>query len=286
MPYAQVNGIDHYYEWITGENESPRGVKPVMVFIHGWAGSSRYWRTTARAIASQFDCLLYDLRGFGRTLLDEENRETVLTRGYELETFADDLSEFLNTLGLENVWINAHSMGASIAVFFLNRYGDRVKQAILTCNGVFEYDQRAFEAFYRFGRYVVMLRPQWLGKIPLAPRFFMARFLHRPISASEQKAFLQDFLDADFDIALGTIYTSVSKRATEVMPQEFAQISVPTLLVSGQYDKITPARLGAEAAALNPQVIKYVEIEETGHFPMLEAPDNYLEEIKFFLASV
>ena len=283
MPYVSVNGVNHYYEWITETTESSTAKKPVMVFVHGWAGSCRYWSRTAQAIASRFDCLLYDLRGFGRSQLSSENRDATLARGYELATFADDLSALLDVLGLEQVWLNAHSMGASVAVFFLNRYGDRVKQAILTCNGIFEYDKRAFEAFYRFGRYVVMFRPQWLGQIPLAPRFFMARFLHRPIPAGERQAFLQDFLDADFDIALGTIYTSVSKRATEVMPKEFGQISVPTLLISGQYDKITPAELGAQAAMLNP-AIEYVEILRTGHFPMLEAPEVYLKQMDAFLA--
>lgn len=283
MPYIPVNGVDHYYEWITETTESPTGQKPVMVFIHGWAGSCRYWRTTAQAIASSFDCLLYDMRGFGRSQLASDNRDAVLARGYELETFADDLSMLLKALKLDPVWLNAHSMGASVAVFFLNRYGHQVKQAILTCNGIFEYDKRAFEAFYTFGRYVVMFRPQWLARIPLAPRFFMARFLNQPIPAGERAAFLQDFLDADFDVALGTIYTSVSKQATEVMPQEFQQLKVPTLLVSGQYDKITPAELGYQAAMLNPDVIQYVEIKKTGHFPMLEDPQTYQTSVEKFL---
>ncbi|MEM9002975.1 MAG: alpha/beta hydrolase [Cyanobacteria bacterium P01_F01_bin.86] len=282
MPYVTVNGVDHYYEWITETATSLKGQKPVMVFIHGWAGSSRYWRSTAQAIASQFDCLLYDMRGFGRSQLSSDNRETTLARGYELSTFADDLSGLLDALGIGSIWLNAHSMGASVAVFFLTRYGDRVKQSVLTCNGIFEYDKRAFEAFYLFGRYVVMFRPSWLSRIPLAPRFFMARFLHRSIPASERSAFLQDFLDADFDIALGTIFTSVSKEATEVMPKEFRQISVPTLLISGQYDKITPAQLGAQAAALNPQSIQYIETPKTGHFPMLEDPKTYLQHINSF----
>ena len=284
MPYILVNDVDHYYEWVTETNHPANGSKPVMVFIHGWSGSSRYWRTTAQAITSQFDCLLYDMRGFGRSQLTSEKREAILARGYELDTFADDLSILLDALELEKVWINAHSVGASVGVFFLNRYGDRVRQAILTCNGVFEYDKQAFEAFYRFGRYVVMFRPPWLSHIPLAPRFFMARFLNRPIPAIERKAFLQDFLDADFDVALGTIYTSVSKQATEVMPRAFEEISVPTLLVSGQYDKITPAELGVRAATLNPRMIKYVEIAQAGHFPMLEVPETYLEQVNDFLA--
>jgi proline iminopeptidase len=223
------------------------------------------------------------MRGFGLSQLSPETREDVLARGYELETFADDLAALLDGLDLSTIWLNAHSMGASVAVLFLTRYRDRVRQAILTCNGIFEYDKRAFETFYTFGRYVVQFRPAWLAQIPLAPRFFMARFLSRPIPPGERQAFLQDFLDADFDVALGTIYTSVSKAATETMPQAFAALSVPSLLVSGEKDQITPAPLGRRAAELNPEFLQYVEIKNTGHFPMLEDPDNYLQAVQTFL---
>lgn len=283
MAYVSIFGVDHYYEWITESGTEPVGEKPVMVFVHGWGGSCRYWRSTAQALSPQFDCLLYDMRGFGRSRIASEKREAVLARGYELETFADDLAELLNALDLNQVWLNSHSTGASVAVLFLNQYGDRAKQAILTCNGVFEYDQKAFEAFYKFGGYVVGFRPHWLSKIPFAPRVFMSRFLSRPIPAGERMAFLEDYLEADGDIALGTVYTAVSKRATEVMPLAFQHLNIPSLLVSGEYDKITPAKLGRAAAALNPDMIKYVEIENTGHFPMLEAPQTYLKEVNAFL---
>ncbi|MFM6516675.1 MAG: alpha/beta fold hydrolase, partial [Microcystis panniformis] len=43
-----VRGVPHYYEWIRGSESAQK--KPVMVFIHGWGGSGRYWRSTAAAI--------------------------------------------------------------------------------------------------------------------------------------------------------------------------------------------------------------------------------------------
>ena len=208
--------------------------------------------------------------------------DTIRARGYELDTFADDFVALLDALGIDRVDLNAHSMGGSVAVLMLNRYSDRVHKAVLTCNGIFEYDRVAFEAFYRFGKYVVQFRPQWLAKVPLAPYFFMTRFIHQSIPVEEKRAFLQDFLDADYETALGTIFTSVSKEATEVMPIEFQRLSVPTLLVSGQYDQIIPAELGQKAAALNPQV-QYSLIPKTGHFPMLEAPHIYMEAVTNFL---
>ncbi|MEO0686869.1 MAG: alpha/beta hydrolase, partial [Cyanobacteria bacterium J06649_11] len=198
------------------------------------------------------------------------------------EEYAEDLAVLLDELELERVFINAHSMGASIATLFLNQYQERVEKAILTCSGIFEYDKKSFEAFHKFGGYVVKFRPQWLGKIPLVDRMFMARFLYRSIEAAERQAFLQDFLIADYEAALNTIYTSVSKAQAELMPSEFAKLKVPTLLVSGKYDKIIPAEMGRKAAAMSEQV-EYVMIPNTAHFPMLEDPKTYLEIVGRFL---
>ncbi|NJR75253.1 MAG: alpha/beta hydrolase [Scytonema sp. CRU_2_7] len=299
MPYINVRGVEHYYEWLRKSADTED--KPVIVFIHGWAGSCRYWQGTAHALSEQFDCLLYDLRGFGRSRgkptvakaseavvesieLQSPSAESLAIQKltYELEEYADDLAAFLDKLQLQRVYIAAHSMGASIATLFLNRYPQRVERAILTCSGIFEYDEKAFTAFHKFGGYVVKFRPKWLEKIPFADQMFMARFLRRSIPAVERKAFLQDFLIADYDAALGTIFTSVSKAAAELMPQEFAQLSVPTLLVAGEYDKIIPAEMGRQAAALNDKV-EFVMIPNTAHFPMLEDPTTYLKRVREFL---
>ena len=275
MPTVDIRGVDHYYEWI---RQSDNSSKPVMVFVHGWGGSGRYWRSTAEAIADDFDCLLYDLRGFGRSPLPEDAPDTK----YAMEDYADDLAILLDALNLERVYINAHSMGASIATFFLNRYSERVERAILTCNGIFEYDARAFAAFHKFGGYVVKFRYNWFLKFPFADKMFMARFLHRPINRRDRVAFLEDFLLADYEAAVGTIYTSVSKQAVETMPKEFVKLTVPTLMVSGEKDIIIPAEMGRQAAALNDN-IEYRELPKTSHFPMLEDKTAYLNAVREFL---
>ena len=296
MPYISVRGVEHYYEWV--KNPSAAVVKPIMVFIHGWAGSARYWKSTADALVDQFDCLLYDLRGFGRSrgkptittasqsVIESESTPeksaAIQELTYELAEYAEDLAKLLDELQIPRVDIHAHSMGASIATLFINRYPQRVERGILTCSGIFEYDEKAFTAFHRFGGYVVKFRPQWLSKIPLVDRLFMARFLHKPIPSSERQAFLQDFLQADYEAALGTIYTSVSKTQAELMPQEFAKLQVPILLVSGEYDQIIPAEMGRQAAAQS-DYIDFSIIPNTSHFPMLEDPPTYLQRVQEFL---
>ena len=282
MPYINVRGVDHYYEWI--EKPLSGYNKPVMVFIHGWAGSARYWRTTANALSEKFHCLLYDLRGFGRSQSKVNNvsNDSLTDLSYELEEYARDLGSLLEELKIPQVYLMAHSMGASIGTLFLNIYPQKVNKAILACSGIFEYDEKAFSAFHKFGGYVVKFRPKWLAKIPLVDRIFMARFLARSIAAKERQAFLADFLEADYNAALGTIFTSVSKKQAEIMPSEFSRLTVPTLIVSGEYDKIIPAELGQQAAALN-KVVKFKTIENTGHFPMLEDTASYLLCVRDFL---
>jgi proline iminopeptidase len=282
MAYLEIRGTAHYYEWIVQDGASAPTGKPVMVFLHGWGGSARYWRSTAAVLCDRFDCLLYDLRGFGRSRLPQLHPEATST-DYRLEAYATDLVELLDRLGLERVSLNAHSMGASIAVLLLGSVTDRVDRAILTCSGIFEYDEAAFAAFYQFGGYVVKFRSRWLHQLPLVPQLFMARFLHRSIPATERQAFVEDFTLADEAAALGTIFTSVSLKAVEEMPAAFAAVTVPTLLVAGEFDRIIPAKLGRQAASLNP-AIEYCEIAQTGHFPMLEDPDAYLAAVDRFLS--
>ena len=288
MPYVSVNGVDHYYEWISTQDHPGQkrslDEKPVMVFLHGWAGSARYWRSTAEAIKDEFDCLLYDQRGFGRSHSVSPEQVAINPELNTLESYAEDLNDLLDALNLtQPVYMNAHSMGGSIGLYFLDRYPERVKKAILTCNGSFPYQKWAFELFYFFGAYVVAFRPKWLGKVPFAPQMFMQRFLKGSIPFEEKKAFMADFLMADATASLGTLKAAVSKHATEAMPAAFASLKVPTLMVSGEYDKITPAKLGREAASLSDN-IKYVEMAGTAHFPMMEDAPRYLEITNSFLA--
>ena len=271
-----IRGIEHYYEWICQPSQGEN--KPVLVFIHGWGGSGRYWKSTATALSDRFDCLLYDIRGFGRSSLPEEHSVS-----YDMEEYAEDLALLLEKLNLEQVYLNAHSMGASLATLFITRYPEKVKQAILTCSGIFEYNPITFKLFHFAGTYVVKLRFKWFSDLPAMDRLFMARFLHRPIAAEERKAFLEDYLLADEAAAAGTIYTAVSKHAATVMPEAFTKVSVPTLLVAGEKDIIIPTRLARKAASLNSDNIEYFELPKTAHFPMLEDAPSYLEKVRNFL---
>jgi pimeloyl-ACP methyl ester carboxylesterase len=262
-----------FYEWVTVTGD--RTERPVLVFVHGWGGSARYWKATATALSDRYDCLLYDLKGFGRSQIQAGSTSSLIS-------CVADLMALLAALDVDRLSLIAHSMGSSIAALFLGDHGAKVDRAILTCGGIFEYNERAFQAFYKFGSGVVKFRPKWIAQVPGMDWLVMQRFLHRPLPQSDRREFLEDFLMADNGAALGTMFDAVSGAMAIALPQVYAGLSMPTLMISGQYDRIIPVKLGKAAAALNP-AIEFTVMPDVGHFPMLEDAAAFLVRVRGFL---
>ncbi len=287
MAYIDIAGVPHYYEWIAeGGADIPSGNRPVMVFVHGWGSSARYWRATARALSDTYDCLLYDMRGFGRSSARAQSTPLPYNDprddAYALERYASELLQLLDTLNLSQVSVQAHSMGSSIAALLLSQAPERIQQAVFACGGVFDYNPLTIGLFQRIGGIVVQIRPDWITRIPGMDRLTIARFVNKMPEQTIRQEFLEDYMLADITAGLGTLYTSVSKHASIAQPEAYSGIRCPTLIVSGEKDIIIPSELGKKAAALNDN-IHHVEVPGVAHLPMLEASQEYLKLVREFL---
>ncbi|NJO79111.1 MAG: alpha/beta fold hydrolase [Cyanobacteria bacterium RM1_2_2] len=58
----EIQGFPHAYE-LSAPTDSPI----VLVFVHGWLLSHAYWQPVIEHLSSTYQCLTYDLRGFGRS---------------------------------------------------------------------------------------------------------------------------------------------------------------------------------------------------------------------------
>jgi pimeloyl-ACP methyl ester carboxylesterase len=275
MAYCKVANGEIYYEWVGDAGQKVPTSRPVLVFVHGWGGSLRYWQATARALADTYDCLLYDLRGFGRSRTDAGTTVT-------LADCVADLVQLLAHLGVDRCAVMAHSMGSSIAVLFLQEFGARVDKAVLACGGVFEYDAVAFGIFRQFGKLVVQVRPRWLTQVPGMDWLVMRRFLHRGLPQQDRQEFLEDYLMAEDAAALGTMFDAVSQASAIALPQAYQSLQMPTLMLAGQFDRIIPPPLGEAAARLN-AAIEFTVMPDVGHFPMLEDPAGFVARVRSWL---
>ena len=106
----------YYKDWGTG--------RPV-VFSHGWPLSADSWEAQMLFLAtSGYRCIAHDRRGHGRS--------SQPWNGNEMDTYADDLSELIETLDLKDAVLVGFSAGGGEVARYIGRHGTkRVAKAAL-----------------------------------------------------------------------------------------------------------------------------------------------------------
>lgn len=106
----------YYKDWGTGQ--------PV-VFSHGWPLNADAWDPQVRMMAENgFRAIAHDRRGHGRSGQPWD--------GNDLDTYADDLAQLIETLDLRDVILVGHSTGGGEVTRYIGRHGtERVAKAVL-----------------------------------------------------------------------------------------------------------------------------------------------------------
>src|ERR1700754_2597037 len=97
----------HYKDWGTGQ--------PV-VLSHGWPLNGDAWDPQAQMLADNgFRVVVHDRRGHGRSSQPWD--------GNDLDTYADDLAELIESLDLRDVVLVGHSTGGGEVTRYIGRHG-------------------------------------------------------------------------------------------------------------------------------------------------------------------
>ena len=92
-----------------------------VLLVHGFAMEHRLWLPSIAPLLNQFQFILPDLRGFGRSSHLEIPKECVVNIN------ADDIEQAVNELGIEKLYLGGFSLGGLISMELLKRWGsDRV----------------------------------------------------------------------------------------------------------------------------------------------------------------
>ena len=240
MPYLKSTTgkeeLNIYYEDL--------GKGDPIVFIHGWPLSHQmfeYQMTPLREVG--FRCIAYDRRGFGKS------DQSLNSYGYDV--LADDLKNLLEELDLNNVTLIGFSMGGGEVVRYCSKYNSRRVSRIALVSSVVPYmlktednpDGTPLEVFQDFEKQIRDDRPGFLENF--GKQFYGVGFLSKPVSngildwtsllafAASQKAMIDcmvSFSQTDFR-------------------KELLSITIPTLIIHGDSDKIVAIKPAGEAAA-------------------------------------
>jgi len=255
MPFAQVNGIDLYYE--------VHGDGPVLVFAHGGLGNHLSWWQQVAEFSRRFRCVSFDHRGFGLS------RET--EGGPGPAVFADDLRALLDHLEIERAALVGQSMGGWTVLGFASAYPHRTR-ALVLCDTMAGVEGPGLQAPNRPPR-----RESGMAAISATAlaRDFAARepamnFLYHQISA----------LNVQLDSGTLRRLLTVKNRVEPIVER-----NVPTLIFAGDADEMTPPPV-MEALARQIPHARLVKVSGAGHSVYWEKPGEFNSILSEFLDSV
>lgn len=243
--------------------------KPWVTFIHGAGGSSAIWYKQIRDFRKDFNVLLIDLRGHGRS----KDLKYESLKSYTFKVIGDDVLEVLNHLKIEKTHLVGISLGTIIARDLAERYAYRV-QSMIMGGAVMKLNLR--------GQILMRIGAMFKSVIPylLLYRFFAYIIMPRKKHRESRNFFIKE---------AKKLYQKEFKRwftlIAEVNPLlrffRYKENGIPTLYIMGSEDYmfLPPVKkLVAEH-----QLSTLFVIEQCGHVVNLERPEVFNETAIGFL---
>ncbi len=249
-----------------------KGYGPPLLLLHGWGGSSRYWRSSLEALGDTRTVYALDLPGYGDS--------PPWDGPANIERAAALVVEFANALGLDRFDLTGHSLSTSVAVHVALSIPERVRSLVLTCTSTYrnEFERRAAEQIHRILGLWLRVRRPWMESVPMIYRAAARRFFYRVPSDHVLRESFSDFLRMDRDTGLA--------HAADVTNGDYhavlRQVSVPTLLIGARQDNVMRTAGTPYIAQLIPNC-RLIWMERCGHLPMIERPDLYNRLLREFL---
>jgi YbgC/YbaW family acyl-CoA thioester hydrolase len=247
-----------------------RGDGPALLLVHGFPLDRTIWMHQV-ATLSGWRRIAPDLRGLGEADAPEG--------GYSMGTYADDLARLLDKLRISRAVVAGLSMGGYVAFELLRRHRDRVAGLIL-CDTRAEADTPEAKQ----GRDAMIELARARGAAAVAERM-IPKLLGR-ITRQSQPPLVQRVTEMIARAPVAGIVGALEALrdrpdSTALLPT----ITVPTLVVVGQDDELTPPATARAMAGAIPNAAM-TTIPGAGHVSPLEAPTAVSRVMAEFLEAV
>ncbi len=248
-----------------------RGAGPLLLLVHGFPLDHTMWRRQMEGLASTCRLIAPDLAGFGAS---DARTQPVLG----MQHLADDLAELLDAMRIRQpITLCGLSMGGYIAFEFWKRHGERLERLIL-CDTRAAADSAEAAA----GRRTLAAQILRKGTTDLAAN--MPTRLFAKETFTNQTCVVEQTRGVMLATPPATVAAALLGMADrEDMSDLLPSIEIPTLVLCGEHDRITPAEEMRTMAAAMPHA-HFVEIPVAGHMAPLESGDLVIEAIRDFLA--
>lgn len=219
-----------------------------IVFSHGWPLNADAWDAQMLFLAQRgYRVIAHDRRGHGRS---EQSRA-----GNDLNTYADDLAQLIDSLKLKDVMLVGHSTGGGEVVRYIGRHGDRRLSKLVLIGSITPTLMKSaknpngipISAFNDVRTAVAADRSQFLKDLSIP--FFGYNKPDAKVSEGVREEFWRQGMQASI---LGS-HDCIGAQSETDMTEDLKKIDVPTLILHGEQDQLVPI---ADTAMLTAKIIK------------------------------
>jgi len=233
------------------------GKGPVVILVHGWGDDLINFNKLQKTLANSYKVISLDLPGFGKSTAPNE--------GWSLDDFAGFIKEFTDKLKLNVYAYVGHSNGGSVLIKGLADKTVSADRLILIASAGIRSSQQFKKTALKVGAKISKLP---LKMLPTQYQIDLRKRLYKAIKS-----------DAGVNPQMLETFKKIVKQD---VTKDASKLKVPTLLIYGQDDKITPPEYGQ---AYN-KLIKGSKLEliaGCGHFVHLQQPEKVEKIIENFL---
>ncbi|MGN0022373.1 MAG: alpha/beta fold hydrolase [Sphingobacterium hotanense] len=239
-----------------------------IIFLHGFPFNKNMWRDQLESLEDNVTGIAVDIRGHGNS-----------TKGhgfFSIDVFAKDLGVLMRKLEIEDAILCGISMGGYIALRAYQLFPEKISGLIL-CDTHSKADDNAGKQ-KRFDAVQAVLQH---GRRPYAIGFVGNVFSARSVEDKpEAVELIKSSIRRNSISSICATLLALAARTdtTDVL----SEIKVPTLIIRGKEDKITPAELMEE---LHKKIkgSTYIEFEHSGHLPNLEDTEKFNLHMNTFI---
>jgi pimeloyl-ACP methyl ester carboxylesterase len=260
------------------------GSGPVVLLVHGMAGSSATWRHVAPALAERFTVVAPDLIGHGASGKPRRGE-------YSLAAHANVLRDLLHFLGHERATFVGQSLGGGVAMQLAYQFPERCERLVLVGSGGLGREVNLLLRALTFpgADYVFPLvctpALREAGN-RVASWLYRVGFRASPVVQETWRSYAS-LADADTRRAFFRTLRAVidlGGQAVSATDRLYLASQVPTLIVWGAEDPLIPVSHAIDAHNAMPG--SRLEIfEGVGHYPHCEEPERFVRALVDFVAS-
>ena len=249
-----------------------RGSGPDVLLIGGLGDPLEAWEAQLQGLSDRYRLTAFDNRGAGRSPLPDGP--------FTVERMADDAAEVLRELGIPSAHVAGFSGGSIIAQELALRHPDRVRSLVLV------------STWARKGArwHAVVNAVRWMAQCAPSERAFLEAFFlwiytRRAHEDGTVQQIVEESLAFPHPATPEAIGLTLDAFAAYENADRLPQVTVPSLVIAGGQDPMTPPAYGRAVADLLPDA-RFEVWDDEAHQPFQEVPDAFNERVDSFWREV